>query len=105
MNGRAWKLWFKTNPRPRKDDVRDAKSELRWNKPVDRALKFSKKAIMEMKKGYPDSECGLWHDVNDGRGYRELCRAGGSCQSRCDNHKCPYALAMELVRSLEGGAK
>jgi hypothetical protein len=102
MNGRAWKKWYKTKPKPCKDDIRDAKAELRWMKPVDRALKFAKKALKEMKKADPDSECGLWYDVSDGFGYREMCRAGGRCEARCKGRECPYALATALIRELEG---
>lgn len=101
MNGKAWKKWYKKT-RPSKDDIRDVKAEIRWKKPVYSALKFAKKAVREMKKADPDSECGLWYDVHDGFGYRELCRVGGHCEARCNSRKCPHALAMALIRALEG---
>ena len=101
MNGRAWKKWYK-KPRPSKDDVRDAKAELRWMKPVDRALKFAKKALKEMKKADPDQDgCGLWYDVNDGGGYRELCRAGGRCYGDQDSG-CPYRNLRIAIKGLGG---
>lgn len=99
MNGRAWKKWFK-NPRPSKYDIRDTKAELRWMKPVDRALKFAKKALKEMKKANPDSECGLWYDVNDGLGYMELCRAGGRCYG--EDSGCPYRNLKIAIKGLGG---
>lgn len=99
MNGKAWKKWYK-KPRPSKDDIRDAKAELRWMKPVDRAIKFAKKALKEMKKADPDSECGLWYDVNDGFGYREMCRAGGRCFGM--NSGCPYRNLRIAIKGLGG---
>ena len=99
MMGRAWKKSFKKT-RPSKDDVRDVKAELHWMKPVDRALKFAKKALKEMKTGDPDSGCGLWYDVSDGFGYREMCRAGGRCYG--EDSGCPYRNLKILIRSLGG---
>ncbi len=99
MNGKYWKMWHKTKPKPCKDDIRDAKAELRWMKPVDRALKFAKKALKEMKKADPDSECGLWYDVNDGFGYREMCRAGGRCYR---DSSCPYRNLKIAITGLGG---
>lgn len=105
MNGRAWKKWYKTKPRPSKDDIRDAKAELRWMKPVDRALKFAKKALREMKKADPDQDgCGLWYDVNDGLGYREMCRAGGRCCGDQDPG-CPYKHAKMFIKLLGGSCE
>ena len=104
MNGRAWKKWYKTKPRPSRDDIRDVKSQLRWYKHADRALMFAKRVLREIKKadaGGSDS-CGFWYDINDGGGYRELCLAGGRCDARCSDN-CPKALAERLVRSLSGG--
>ena len=100
MNGRAWKRWCK-KPKPSKDDIRDAKVELRWMKPVDRAIKFANKALKEMKKADPDSECGLWYDVNDGFGYREMCRAGGRCYGDQDSG-CPYRNLRIAIKGLGG---
>ena len=101
MNGRAWKKWYKTKPKPCKDDIRAVKSQLEWMKPVDRALKFAKKALREIKKADPDSECGLWYDVNDSLGYRELCRAGGYCNGDQDSG-CPYRNLRIAIKGLGG---
>ena len=98
MNGMKWKKWNK-KPRPSKDDIRYAKSELRRMKPVDRALKFAKKALKEMKKADPDSGCGLWYDVNDGFGYREMCRARGRCYR---DSACPYRNLKIAIKGLGG---
>ena len=100
MNGRAWKKWFKKT-RPSKDDIRDAKAELPRMKPVDRALKFAKKARREMKNAEPNQDgCGLWYDVNDGLGYREMCRAGGRCYGEYSG--CPYRNLKIAIKGLGG---
>lgn len=105
MNGRAWKKWYKTKPRPSKDDIRDAKAAIDWQKPVCRAIKFARKALKEMKKADPDQDgCGLWYDVNDGGGYRELCRAGGRCYGDQDSG-CPYKHAKMFIKLLGGSCE
>lgn len=101
MNGMAWHRWFKKTS-PSKDDIRDAKSELRWMKPIDRALKFAKKALREMKKADPDQDgCGFWYDVNDGLGYREMCNAGGRCHGE-EDPGCPYRNLKMAIKGLGG---
>ena len=104
MNGRAWHRWFKKT-RPSKDVIWDAKAELRWIKPVDRALKFAKKALREMKKADPNQDgCGLWYDVNDSFGYREMCSADGR---RCHGEEdpgCPYRNLKLAIKGLGGEA-
>ena len=109
MNGKKWKIWRKSARRENspytKEDYDEIKSDLRWMKPVDMAVKFARKVLKEMKKGDPDSTCGLWYDVNDGGGYRELCRAGGRCPERCKSGDCPYELANKLIDSLFGETK
>ena len=104
MNGMAWKRWYKKTS-PSKDYIRCVKADLRWMKPVGRALKFAKKALKEMKKADPDQDgCGLWYDINDGLGYREMCRAGGCCYGDQDSG-CPYRNLRIAINGLGGGCE
>ena len=109
MNGRCWKEWKKRGGLTSHEDWERAKLCWSFNKPVRRALKFAKKVLKEMKKGDPDSECGLWYDMNDGCGYRECCRSRKVRSQLCvyegRTHlieDCPYELAKRLVSILGG---
>ena len=99
MNGR-WFKKLKKKHKLTKQDVADILHDERTHKHVDRALKFARKAYREIQH---DDEsgggCGLWYDVNDGLGYREMCMAGGRCTENQD--KCPFYLVKKLISSLE----
>ena len=109
MNGRFWKEWKKRGGRTSHEDWERAKLCWSFDKPVRRALKFAKKVLKEMQKGDPDSECGLWYDMNDGCGYRECCRSRKVRSQLCvyegrthSIEDCPYELAKRLVSILGG---
>ena len=99
MRGRWFKeMRKKYGPYPH-EQMQEIQAEENFVKPVRLALKHAKKCLKAMKKGDPDSDCGLWYE--DCRGYyRELCRCGGNCDP--DSKICPYLFARGLVAALGG---
>jgi len=79
-------------------ELKEVQTELNFVKPVRLALKHAKKVLKEMRKGDPNSECGLWYDINDGCGYKECCRAGGGCY--WNGKMCPFLWAKGLIAAL-----